>query len=129
MREKRLFFFENVSTVLWIAMDSCWMLGINALALPLSILTVLTCLMVMPFDEKRISIQLVDAAVAAWACMNASWMLSDIKVWASGQFAARVCLGVILALLVGALAFAHGDTQLMQALLRRFRRLRFWRRP
>lgn len=126
--DKRLILFETLSTVAWFLMDASWMLGFKVGAIALSVVTVATCLLVMPFDEKRPSILLIDAAVTAWACMNVGWMLTDIGIWHRGQLVARVFLAIGGGLLLSALLAAYGDSQLLQAILRRFRRFRLTRR-
>jgi hypothetical protein len=89
---------ETSASIVWFAMDACWMLGLRSAATLLALPTVALAVLVLRFVPRTRSSWLVNAAVAAWTCMNTLWMLHDLKVmdWALPAGRGFLALGVVL---------------------------------
>jgi hypothetical protein len=123
-REKRLLACETAGSIAWFAMDASWMLALPVPAAALAVPTVLLNLLIFRWTVRTWPNLLVTAAMAAWACMNVLWMCADLKLVAGGLPVAKgfcVAGGIFLA---AALIGATRWTDALEALLRRFRRLR-----
>ena len=127
MRNRRLVLFDAVSTVAWFLMDAAWLMERPKLSVICAVPTLVACLLVAWYDERRPSLILADLAVFAWAGMNLGWMLNDTGLWSDGKPLSRVMLLVGALLLLAAILTARQSAEVILAILRRFRRFRIGR--
>ena len=113
---------ETAGSIAWFAMDACWMLGGQSLAVTLSVPTVLLNILVFRYAPRTWPSWFVSGAMVAWASMNVFWMTHDFGMLSWGRAAAKVFL-VLGALMIAASIFV-GRSEAGRTLLTRFRRLR-----
>ena len=122
----RLSFWETTGSVLWFAMDSFWMLEVNALALGLILPTVLTNLVALRYGKGREE-KLVTWALLSWLAMNVTWMVGDILAIEPFYHLAKAFTALGFLLLLVLLLHTHRVGGSWTEHLRRFRRLRLYR--
>lgn len=122
--KRYLLICETAGSVAWFAMDTCWMLGSARGSAALAIPTVILNLLIFRWVARTWADILVTGAMASWACMNVLWMTNDLQLLTWGLAAAHVfCVAGALMLAVALLA-SKWRKDALDALLRRFRRLR-----
>jgi hypothetical protein len=126
-REKVAERLELAASLAWLFMDLAWMEGSPTGAVACALPTVLCSFAAIPFVPREFTARAITAAMAAWAVMNALWMLTDLEVY-DGLVAARVCFAAGLGLLLAALWRTRSTRALFAELTRTFRRLRAGRR-
>lgn len=120
---------DTAGSVCWFLMDASWMLHFRTGAVALALPTVLLAAYSFRHVERAAAPLFVNGAMLAWACMNVAWMMNDLGLW--GPDALHAAASFFLtgaAQLVVALVCADSAHGRFDALLRRFRRMRF-RRP
>jgi hypothetical protein len=117
---------ELFASLAWLFMDFCWMEQRATPALVFAVPTAACSLAAILFVRADFTARAVTGATAAWAIMNALWMLSDLGIY-EARLIARGCFGFGLVLLIAALAVS-GPRPVVAELTRAFRRMRA-RRP
>lgn len=94
--ERRWLVSDAVASIVWFAMDGCWMAGFHRAAMTLIVPAVLAHLIgiVLLVRRRDTAELLVGFGVFTWLLMNVFWMDSDIRhhatslLWAKLSFAA-----------------------------------------
>src|SRR5262245_918462 len=94
--EKRWLVSDAVASIIWFAMDGCWMAGFHRAAMILIVPAVFANLVgiVLLVRRRDTAELLIGFGVFTWLLMNVFWMDSDIRhhanslLWAKFGFAA-----------------------------------------
>ena len=120
---------DTAGSICWFMMDASWMLHFRSGAMLLAPPTVLLAAYSFRYVERTAAPLFVNGAMLAWACMNVAWMMNDLGAWGPDALHAAASLFLTgAAQLVVALVSSDPEHGPFDALLRRFRRMRF-RRP
>jgi hypothetical protein len=114
---------ELAASVAWLLMDFAWMERLTTFAVACALPATLGSIAAVPFVRPHFPARAVTAAMAAWAVMNALWMMSDLDVYA-GLFGARLCFALGIALVLAALLVSRSMRVVLDEATRAFRRLR-----
>jgi hypothetical protein len=113
---------ELFASLAWLFMDFCWMEQSSYAAVLFAVPTTVCSLAAVVFVRADFTARAVTGATAAWAVMNALWMLSDLGIY-EARLIARGCFGFGLVLLIAALTVS-GPRPVLAELTRAFRRMR-----
>jgi hypothetical protein len=74
--------FDPANTLVWFAMDACWLAKMPAGAYVSAVLTVISGLVLLVFAvrEDRGAVY-ADLGMNCWIVMNAVWMVYDLNGW------------------------------------------------
>jgi hypothetical protein len=117
---------ELMASLAWLFMDFSWMEQSAIASVLFAVPTTVCALAAVAFVRADFTARAVAGATAAWAVMNAIWMLSDLRIY-EGRALGRACFVLGLTLLVLAL-WRSGTRPVLDELTRTFRRLRARRR-
>ena len=117
---------ELVASLAWLFMDFSWMEQSAIASVLFAVPTTVCSLAAIAFVRVDFTTRAVAGATAAWAVMNALWMLSDLRLY-EARALGRACFAVGLTLLVLAL-WRSGTRPVLDELTRTLRRLRARRR-
>lgn len=114
---------ELLASVAWLLMDFAWMEGSVAFSLVFAASACGGSIAAIGFVRPDVGTRAITGAMAAWALMNAMWMLSDFGLY-DGTLLARAAF-VVSVLLLGAAYVASGSLRaVLTAASHRFRRFR-----
>lgn len=114
---------ELIASLAWLFMDFAWMEESTTAALVCALPTTVCSLAAIAFVRADFTARAVTTAMAAWAVMNALWMLAELEIY-DGRFAARICFAIGLGALLAALWRSGSLGPVLNELSRTFRRLR-----
>ena len=126
LRQSKLSFWETTGSILWFAMDSFWMLGVDVLALGLILPALLGNLAALRY-VKKMQEKLGSGALLSWLAMNVAWMVADIRAVDALYPVAKAFTALGFLMLLVSLLHSRRAGVSWSERLRRFRRLRIYR--
>jgi len=125
---KTLAYVDTACSICWFIMDASWMLHVPAAAVAMAFPTIALALTTFAFVERTAASLFVTGAMLAWACMNVAWMLHDLGLIGPDGLAMAISFFITgAAQLFAALIAARFGRGSLEALMRRFRRMRIKR--